>query len=61
MESLHYFAAMFDSLDDCLPLESAERLSIEKNHLGKEIKSMLNYDNERCKLFENRKEGNMEG
>ncbi|KAM5562050.1 GRAS family protein RAM1-like [Rosa sericea] len=44
MESLHYFAAMFDSLDDCLPLESVERLSIEKNHLGKEIKSMLNYD-----------------
>ncbi|XP_050366024.1 GRAS family protein RAM1-like [Argentina anserina] len=45
MESLHYFAAMFDSLDDCLPLESAERLNIEKNHLGKEIKSMLNYEN----------------
>ncbi|XP_009375294.1 GRAS family protein RAM1-like [Pyrus x bretschneideri] len=45
MESLHYFAAMFDSLDECLPLKSAERLSIEKNHLGKEIKSMLNYDN----------------
>ena len=45
MESLHYFAAMFDSLDDCLPLESAERLVIEKNHLGKEIKSLLNYDN----------------
>ncbi|EEF35582.1 DELLA protein GAI1, putative [Ricinus communis] len=44
MESLHYFAAMYDSLDDCLPLESSERLSIEKNHLGKEIKSMLNYD-----------------
>lgn len=43
MESLQYFAAMFDSLEDCLPLESAERLSIEKNHLGKEIKSMLNY------------------
>ncbi|KAJ7973951.1 GRAS family transcription factor [Quillaja saponaria] len=44
MESLHYFAAMFDSLDDCLPLESTERLSIEKNLLGKEIKSMLNCD-----------------
>ncbi|GMN51957.1 hypothetical protein TIFTF001_021094 [Ficus carica] len=44
MESLHYCAAMFDSLDDCLPLESAERLSIEKNHLGKEIKTMLNYE-----------------
>ncbi|KAK9270457.1 hypothetical protein L1049_026037 [Liquidambar formosana] len=44
MESLHYFAAMFDSLDDCLPLESTERSSIEKNHLGKEIKSMMNCD-----------------
>ncbi|KAJ0025512.1 hypothetical protein Pint_07762 [Pistacia integerrima] len=44
MESLHYFAAMFDSLDDCLPQESTERLSIEKNNLGKEIKSMLNCD-----------------
>ncbi|XVF63263.1 hypothetical protein PTKIN_Ptkin09bG0073600 [Pterospermum kingtungense] len=44
MESLHYFAAMFDSLDDCLPLESGERLSIEKNHLGKEIKGMVNCD-----------------
>lgn len=44
MESLHYYAAMFDSLDDCLPLESSERLCIEKNHLGKEIKIMLNYE-----------------
>ncbi|XP_039051558.1 GRAS family protein RAM1-like [Hibiscus syriacus] len=44
MESLHHFAAMFDSLDDCLPLESAERLSIERKHLGKEIKSMINCD-----------------
>ncbi|XP_077247591.1 GRAS family protein RAM1-like [Tasmannia lanceolata] len=44
MESLHYFAAMFDSLDDCFPIESAERMSIEKNHLGKEIKCMINCD-----------------
>ncbi|WJX14203.1 hypothetical protein P8452_04501 [Trifolium repens] len=37
--------AMFDSLDDCLPLESIERLRIEKKVFGKEIKSMLNnYD-----------------
>ncbi|KAG6422830.1 hypothetical protein SASPL_113211 [Salvia splendens] len=43
-ESLHYFAAIFDSLDDCLPLESAERLRIEKNHLGIEIKHVMNYD-----------------
>ncbi|KAI0485896.1 hypothetical protein KFK09_024578 [Dendrobium nobile] len=37
-ESLHYFAAMFDSLDDCLPSRNIERLRIEKNHLGREIK-----------------------
>lgn len=42
-DSLHYFAAMFDSLDDCLPMESNERLRIEKKLLGKEIKAMLNY------------------
>ncbi|XP_021849549.1 GRAS family protein RAM1 isoform X2 [Spinacia oleracea] len=41
VDSLHYYAAMFDSLDDCLPLESAERLSIEKNHLGREIKDLI--------------------
>ncbi|KAL1561327.1 GRAS family protein RAM1-like [Salvia divinorum] len=43
-ESLHYFAAIFDSLDDCLPLDSSERLRIEKNHLGTEIKHVMNYD-----------------
>ncbi|KAK7270367.1 hypothetical protein RIF29_23451 [Crotalaria pallida] len=42
-DTLHYFAAMFDSLDDCLPVESSERLRIEKKLLGKEIKSMINY------------------
>ncbi|KAE8684404.1 esterase/lipase/thioesterase family protein [Hibiscus syriacus] len=41
MGSLHYFAAMFDSLDDCLPLESAERLSVEKKYIRKEIKSVI--------------------
>ncbi|XP_027367900.1 scarecrow-like protein 18 [Abrus precatorius] len=54
-DSLHYFAAMFDSLDDCLPLESTERLRIEKKLLGKEIKSMLNYDDvdgEDCPKYE---------
>ncbi|KAM7519153.1 hypothetical protein LguiB_018115 [Lonicera macranthoides] len=44
MESLHYFAAMFDSLDDCLPLDSAERMRIEKCHLGKDIKRVINYE-----------------
>lgn len=41
MESLHYYAAMFDSLNACLPAESTERLSIEKNHLGREIKAAM--------------------
>lgn len=65
MESLHYFAAMFDSLDDFLPLESSERLSIEKNHLGKEIKSMLNYDKDdaNCPRYDKMEtwKGRMEG
>ncbi|KAL0360122.1 UNVERIFIED_CONTAM: GRAS family protein RAM1 [Sesamum radiatum] len=54
MESLHYFAAIFDSLDDGLPLDSAERLSIEKNHLGKMIKCVINHDtdNDCCPRFE---------
>ncbi|KAL8486009.1 hypothetical protein ACS0TY_028062 [Phlomoides rotata] len=54
MESLHYFAAIFDSLDDCLPVDSAERLSIEKTHLGQEIISLVNYDkdSENCPRFE---------
>ncbi|KAM7277682.1 hypothetical protein ACFE04_004816 [Oxalis oulophora] len=64
MESLHYFAAMFDSLDDCLPLESSERLSIEKNHLGKEIKSRMNYETDnRARLLEKKEtwKSRMEG
>ncbi|XP_057793103.1 GRAS family protein RAM1-like [Salvia miltiorrhiza] len=55
MESLHQFAAIFDSLDDCLPLDSAERLSIERDHLGREIRSVINYDGddeESCPRFE---------
>ncbi|KAK9111929.1 hypothetical protein Scep_019448 [Stephania cephalantha] len=44
MESLHYFAAMFDSLDDCLSPDSTERLIIESNHLGKEIKRIMKYE-----------------
>ncbi|KAI3685237.1 hypothetical protein L6452_34475 [Arctium lappa] len=44
MEFLHYYAAMFDSLDDFLPLDSHQRLQIEKNHLGKEIKRLMDFD-----------------
>ncbi|CAN6270166.1 unnamed protein product [Urochloa humidicola] len=35
--SLRYFAAVFDSLHECLPADSAERLAIERNYLGVEI------------------------
>ncbi|KAG0482985.1 hypothetical protein HPP92_011069 [Vanilla planifolia] len=41
MDSLHYFTAIFDSLDDCLPGESKERLGIEKSRLGREIRDDL--------------------
>ncbi|KAI3807893.1 hypothetical protein L1987_23829 [Smallanthus sonchifolius] len=46
IEFLHYYAAMFDSLDDFLPLDSVQRLQIEKNHLSKEIKRLMNFDND---------------
>ncbi|PKA62514.1 DELLA protein RGL2 [Apostasia shenzhenica] len=42
LDSLHYFAAMFDSLDDCFPAQSKQRLMIEKNHLGWEIMNAVN-------------------
>ncbi|CAD6260853.1 unnamed protein product [Miscanthus lutarioriparius] len=47
--SLRYFAAVFDSLHECLPADSAERLAIERNHLGTEISdamaSLADYNN----------------
>ncbi|GLJ39892.1 hypothetical protein SUGI_0815800 [Cryptomeria japonica] len=44
MESLHYYAALFDSMDECLPLQSAERLRIETFHLGEQIKNSIRDD-----------------
>ncbi|KQJ82663.2 scarecrow-like protein 23 [Brachypodium distachyon] len=35
--SLRYYAAVFESLHECLPADSAERLAIERDHLGAEI------------------------
>jgi hypothetical protein len=35
--SLRYFSVLFDSLHECLPADSAERLAIERDHLGVEI------------------------
>ncbi|TKW04427.1 hypothetical protein SEVIR_7G108600v4 [Setaria viridis] len=39
--SLRYFAAVFDSLHECLPADSAERLAIERNYLGVEISNAV--------------------
>lgn len=39
--SLRYFAAVFDSLHECLPADSAERLAIERDHLGVEISDAM--------------------
>lgn len=66
MESLHYFAAMFDSLDDCLPADSSDRLNIEKNHLGREIKKTVtgqekegrNLKHEKLETWKERMESN---
>ncbi|PAN38167.1 hypothetical protein PAHAL_7G151800 [Panicum hallii] len=39
--SLRYFAAVFDSLHESLPADSAERLAIERNYLGTEIRNAV--------------------
>ncbi|XP_074273307.1 GRAS family protein RAM1-like isoform X2 [Silene latifolia] len=52
VDALHYYAAMFDSLDACLPLQSVERLAIERDHLGKEIKEAVALDKVSCSRFE---------
>ncbi|XP_020588323.1 scarecrow-like protein 23 [Phalaenopsis equestris] len=52
MESLQYFAAMFDSLDDCLPARNKERLRIEKNHLGTEIRHAVKDEEEKGCRYE---------
>jgi hypothetical protein len=41
MASLRYFAAVFDWLHEWLPADSAERLAIERNHLGSEISNAI--------------------
>ncbi|KAL6650602.1 hypothetical protein ACP70R_009527 [Stipagrostis hirtigluma subsp. patula] len=40
-DSLRYFAAVFDSLHECLPADSAERLAVERDHLGREINNAM--------------------
>ncbi|KAL6885886.1 hypothetical protein ACP4OV_010147 [Aristida adscensionis] len=39
--SLRYYAAVFDSLHESLPVDSAERLAVERDHLGREINAAV--------------------
>ncbi|KAH6821022.1 hypothetical protein C2S53_017656 [Perilla frutescens var. hirtella] len=44
LESLHYYSAIFDSLDATLPRNSLERMKIEKAHLAEEIHNVVAYE-----------------
>lgn len=41
VEALHYYSAMFDSLDLTLPQDCVERVTLEKFLLGQEIKNIV--------------------
>ncbi|KAH9316770.1 hypothetical protein KI387_044008 [Taxus chinensis] len=44
MESVYYCAALIDSLDEFLPLQSAERMTIGRFHIGEQIKNNIRDD-----------------
>ncbi|XP_051135485.1 GRAS family protein RAD1-like [Andrographis paniculata] len=44
LESLHYYSAVFDSLDASLPQDSPERAKIEKLHFAEEIRNVVAYE-----------------
>ncbi|XP_010935246.3 GRAS family protein RAD1 [Elaeis guineensis] len=44
LESLHYYSAIFDSLEASLPRASAQRLKIEKCHFAEEIRNIVAYE-----------------
>ncbi|CAM0904620.1 unnamed protein product [Alopecurus aequalis] len=46
--SLRYYAAVFESLHECLPADSAERLAIERDHLGVEISDAMAASPDHC-------------
>ncbi|KAJ7544387.1 hypothetical protein O6H91_09G076800 [Diphasiastrum complanatum] len=41
VEALHYYSAMFDSMDSTLPQLSIERVTLEKHLFGQEIKNIV--------------------
>ncbi|KAG9438993.1 hypothetical protein H6P81_019158 [Aristolochia fimbriata] len=44
LESLHYYSAIFDSLEACLPRPSPVRSKIERTHFGEEIRNIIAYE-----------------
>ncbi|XP_068653979.1 GRAS family protein RAD1-like [Aristolochia californica] len=44
LESLHYYSAIFDSLEACLPRPSPVRNKLEKTHFGEEIGNIIAYE-----------------
>ncbi|GJW72390.1 DELLA protein RGL1-like protein [Tanacetum coccineum] len=44
LESLHYYSAIFDSLEACMGRNSMERLKIERNHFAEEIQNIMAYE-----------------
>ncbi|KAK1440101.1 hypothetical protein QVD17_05926 [Tagetes erecta] len=44
LESLHYYSALFDSLEACMGRNSIERMKIERNHFAEEIKNIVAYE-----------------
>ncbi|KAA8527200.1 hypothetical protein F0562_008571 [Nyssa sinensis] len=44
LESLHYYSAIFDSLEASLPRNSPQRMKIEKNHFAEEIRNIVAYE-----------------
>ena len=44
LESLHYYSAIFDSLEACLPRNSLQRMKIERGYFGEEIRNIVAYE-----------------
>lgn len=44
LESLHYYSAIFDSLEASLPRASPQRIKIERTHFGEEIRNIVAYE-----------------
>lgn len=44
LESLHYYSAIFDSLEACMGRNSMERMKIERNHFAEEIRNIVAFE-----------------